>query len=386
MSQAHDNSKLQTREALQLSFTGFEDFIEAFNEARRKCAAIFGDRWHLHPAAYIWARLPAAWARVKVAGRTSPRQTTDLPTILSRRTGLPPQSDPALLLSALDSPSRLPLSDEEIGERWSRAPRDQKLPVARFWPNGELPVGPEYEVSSSATLKSRAYFPSLAREAQRDQKIHQISAEQWQAMFPETMPAPAPAKPRRPSGIGLPSGRERAEADYYVEPRWLAEGLLDVEQFDGAVRDPFCGGGNIVGACLARGIPAIGSDKFDRGFGEQRDAFSIVEPVDNLFSNPPYSLIERIVRHFRPRVQRKLVLLTRLNILEGQERRELFREHPPARVWVSSRRASIPPGHLQHPRDQFGAVIPLPASGGSTAYCWIVWDHAYSGPTTLGWL
>lgn len=76
------------------------------------------------------------------------------------------------------------------------------------------------------------------------------------------------------------------------------------------------------------------------------------------------------------------------DLATGASRRsnELFREHPPARVWVSGRRASIPPGHLQHPRDQFGAVIPLPASGGSTAYCWIVWARDYAGATALGWL
>jgi hypothetical protein len=86
-----------------------------------------------------------------------------------------------------------------------------------------------------------------------------------------------------------------------------------------------------------------------------------------------------------PLVRHKLVLLARLNVLEGQERQALFRASPPSRVWVSSRRASIPPGDLAHPRDRFGAVIPLPASGGSTAYCWICWDRDYAGPTVLGW-
>jgi hypothetical protein len=293
------------------TFTGYADFTPAFNEARWNCAAVYGDRWDLHPHAYIWARLPVEWVCVRVAGRN----------------------------------------------RWSKAPRDQKLPVARFWPNGELPVGPEYEAGAPITKPSKP-------------PVHHAE----------------PEKRRRPSGVNLPSGYEQAEDGFYIEPRWIVDSLLDVESIHGSVHDPFCGGGNIVGACLQRSLSATGSDLRDRGFGERCDAFSIVEPLDNLISNPPFTGIERAVRHFRSLVQRKLVLLARLNILEGQERLELFREHPPARVWVSSRRASIPPGHLQHPRDQFGAVVPLPASGGSTAYCWVVWDKEHVGPPALGWL
>jgi hypothetical protein len=195
-----------------------------------------------------------------------------------------------------------------------------------------------------------------------------------------------PERPRRPSGIGLPSGRKRAADDFYLEPRWIVSNLLDVEMFTGEVLDPFCGGGNIVGACLQRGIVATGSDLRKRGFGTQRNAFSIAEPVENLISNPPFTLLEQAIWHFLPLVRRKLVLLARLNILETQQRLTLFRQAPPSRVWVSVRRVSIPPGNLAHPRDQFGALDPLPASGGSTAYCWSVWDRDYAGPTVLGWI
>jgi hypothetical protein len=326
------------------SFVSFEDFEPAYTAARQRCAAVYGENWHLHPQAYIWARLPVEWVRVEVAGRTTP-----LP--------LKPRLDPNRFAGWDQLPKREPLPDEVIGKRWSRAPRDVRLPVARFWPDG-LPIGPEYESGPPTTKPSK---PRLVRNAE-------------------------PQKPRRPSGIGLASGRERAEGDFYIEPRWLVDALLEVEPFDGTILDPFCGSGNIVGTCLQRGLSATGSDLYDRGFGQRRDAFDIVRPLDNVVANPPFALIEQVIRHFLPLVRRKLVLLARLNILEGQDRRALFDESPPARVWVSSRRASIPPGDLAHPRDRFGAMDPLPSTGGSTAYCWTVWDHAYRGPTTLGWL
>jgi hypothetical protein len=324
------------------SFTSFEGFTLAFNKARHAAIAVFGERWDLHPQAYVWARLPTAWAQVRVAGQTIPRP-------------IPARFDTPTMDSWQKPRDRLP--DEVIGERWSRAPRDQKLPVARFWPGGVLPIGPTYASGPAAKpVKSKR-----VRNAE-------------------------PQKVRRPSGIGLPSGYEQERDGFYLEPRWVVEALLDVETFTGVVHDPFCGGGNIVGACLQRGIAATGSDLHDRGFGTRRDALSITETVDNVLSNPPFGVIEDAIRHFLPLVRHKLVLFARLNILEGQDRRELFRESPPARVWVSSRRVSAPPGHLQHPRDRFGAVIPLPASGGSTAYCWTVWAREHVGPPTLGWL
>jgi hypothetical protein len=190
------------------------------------------------------------------------------------------------------------------------------------------------------------------------------------------------ADARRGTAEASSAGRSRVD----IEPRWLVEALLDAERFKGSVYDPFCGGGNIVGACLERGLAAIGTDLFDRGFGTRRDAFRIAEPIDNVLCNPPFKRIEEVIRHFLPLVQRKLALLARLNVLEGQERHALFAESPPARVWVSSRRPSIPPGDLAHPRDQFGAMNPLPASGGSTAFAWVVWDREYVGPPVLGWL
>jgi hypothetical protein len=102
--------------------------------------------------------------------------------------------------------------------------------------------------------------------------------------------------------------------------------------------------------------------RYDCGFDGRCDAFDIDTPCENLLADPPFALIEKILPHFLPLVRRKLILLARLNILGGQERRSPFDATPPARVWVSSRRASIPPGDLAHPRDRFCAMNPLPAS------------------------
>ena len=78
------------------SFKSYEDFSPVSFAA--KCAAVdaHGLLWALVPGASVLARLPAPWTACKVFGRVS------------------------------------------------RSPRDVRLPAARFWPNGALPIGPEY--------------------------------------------------------------------------------------------------------------------------------------------------------------------------------------------------------------------------------------------------
>ena len=177
------------------------------------------------------------------------------------------------------------------------------------------------------------------------------------------------------------SGYARADADWYVEPAWVVDALFAVERFEGVIFDTACGGGRIPERAKAAGYEAVGMDIADRGYGMRGD-FLLFERADgdesivNIVTNPPYSLTEQFVRHALSITTGKVAIITRLAFLESQVRRDgLFREHPPARVWVCSKRPSMPPGGTD-----------VPAKGGSVAYAWFVWDRSYKGATTLGWL
>ena len=90
------------------------------------------------------------------------------------------------------------------------------------------------------------------------------------------------------------SGYERWADDWYQEDAACVDALLAVERFDGLVWDPACGEGNIPKRCLAAGIPAVGSDLVDRGYGRRSD-FLTMEPADmaaHIICNPPYGVIE----------------------------------------------------------------------------------------------
>ena len=172
------------------------------------------------------------------------------------------------------------------------------------------------------------------------------------------------------------SGYDRVASDWYVEPAWTVNALLDVESFTGKSWDPSCGGGNIPRVMQARGLYCVGSDIADRGFGTTDLSFFDAEwIVNNIVTNPPYGIIESYIERALRLTTHKVAILARLAFLEGIKRRAFFKSTPLARVWVSSRRISMPPGGTD-----------IEAKGGAIAYAWFVWEHGHAGRPEVDWL
>ena len=102
------------------TFRSFDDYQPALIAAQKSVVAALGLRWKLIRGASVYARLPRAWVAVKTAHCSLPGR------------------------------------------------RDTRLPAAQFWPNGALPVGPEYtpEYAWEAPLDNSSKFAELkARHA-----------------------------------------------------------------------------------------------------------------------------------------------------------------------------------------------------------------------------
>ena len=172
------------------------------------------------------------------------------------------------------------------------------------------------------------------------------------------------------------SGYRRVSDDWYVEPAWIVDALLDAEPLSGLTWDPSCGGGNIAKALERKGIQFFASDIADRGYGfVNHDFLTSKHSAENIVTNPPYGIIEEYIKHALNRANNKVCILARLALLEGKARKAMFLTTPLARVWVSSRRVSMPPGGTD--------VRP---AGGSIAYAWFVWERGYEGKPVIGWL
>ncbi|MCP1216767.1 hypothetical protein NKW53_11895 [Acetobacter orientalis] len=176
------------------------------------------------------------------------------------------------------------------------------------------------------------------------------------------------------------SGYERHADDWYIEPKWCIEALLAHEkQFQGTVLDPCCGSGNIVQTLCQHDINAVGADLRDRANG----TYSIMGYAQSLIdvrptsviSNPPYGVAEDFVESSLHLTKDRVCVLLRLAFLEGQRRKDWFKKLPLARVWVSSKRISMPPGGTD-----------IPAKGGSVAFAWFVFEHGCKDKPVLGWL
>jgi hypothetical protein len=184
----------------------------------------------------------------------------------------------------------------------------------------------------------------------------------------------------------------KTEDEWFVEPQWVTTWLLQREMFKGAVWDPACGQGNVVKACIERGLMACGSDIKCRGVEGKEWWMGAIDflrmpsaPWDyNVICNPPYGralVAEAFIRRAcaLQHARRVAMFLNSKFLFSERRARGLFRELPPTRVWPVLPRPSCPPGALL--RDGL-----VKAQGGVENYVWMVWDlNKPEGRTEFLW-
>lgn len=178
--------------------------------------------------------------------------------------------------------------------------------------------------------------------------------------------------------------RERSAHDFYREPRWSVDALLDAEPFEGLTLDPACGSGNIPLALMARRIFCVGADIVYRNFpGAIITDFltSDFAAPRNIICNPPFADAEFFIKKALDLATHKVAMLLRLSFLEAgtgrtvkaKLRRWALEEAPLSRVLVFADRVSMPPGDFEGE-----------AKGGAVAFAWLIWTQGHSGPATFG--
>ena len=173
----------------------------------------------------------------------------------------------------------------------------------------------------------------------------------------------------------------REKDDFYPTPPEMTEALLSVEQFRDEILEPACGDGAISRVLESHGYSVTSTDLVYRGYGEGGRDFLEEQhgSVPNIITNPPFTLVEEFIENAVSRANRKVAILGRLGLLEGQGRRKIWDATPPARVWVFSRRiACVKPGD-----PEYGSKG---GKGGMIAYAWYVWDRSHVGRPQLGWI
>tara|TARA_R110000782_G_scaffold231360_1_gene317698 strand:+ start:388 stop:966 length:579 start_codon:yes stop_codon:yes gene_type:complete len=168
---------------------------------------------------------------------------------------------------------------------------------------------------------------------------------------------------------------DRQKDDFYATPYEATQQLLNIESFEGNIYEPCCGKGHISKVLTENGYNVESSDLIDRGYGKSNIDFLMeYKKRDNIITNPPYGrLLMQFVRQAENIAQKKIAMLLKLTFLEGQERKLFFKEFPPVRVHVFSKRLSLMKNGISY-------------DGGMMALAWFVWDKDSDKTTTVNWL
>lgn len=186
---------------------------------------------------------------------------------------------------------------------------------------------------------------------------------------------------------------KRQANDWYVEPSWCVDALIDVAPYfaGSLVFDPCCGLGTIPAAFAARGFDATGSDLVERpGLLIERTGFDFLRgesipwvPEEvlaahqlSIVMNPPYRHTEAFARRALAFASDAVAVLVPLNWLGSKKRFKLFSTCPPTLIAVFSQRPSMPPG------DAIAVMGAKAFKGGKIDYCWVVWDKRAPAPQT----
>lgn len=177
----------------------------------------------------------------------------------------------------------------------------------------------------------------------------------------------------------------KASPDFYQTPEAATECLLRVEGFDNPIWEPACGEGAISKVLEAHGHKVKSTDLNNYGFGESGvdflgifagEVFQAKCPYQSIITNPPYNLVDQFILRGLELTGRKLALLLRVGHLEGQRRyRDIFKNHPPARVYVF-------PNRLKFFNERKGDIDSF-----KYPHAWFVWDKEFEKEITkLYWI
>jgi len=145
--------------------------------------------------------------------------------------------------------------------------------------------------------------------------------------------------------------------------------------------EPACGTGNISEVLKEYGIKVHSTDLVDRGYGDAFFDFlgpQLISPqVDTIITNPPFKNAERFIRRsISLKPKRFVIMYLKLTFLESKKRYNLFKEFPPAEVYIHSSRQGCDP----HGKKDF-------SNGGAVCFAWYVWiTDKPQHSTQLFWL
>ena len=179
------------------------------------------------------------------------------------------------------------------------------------------------------------------------------------------------------------NNKEREEKDYYATPTVEVINILNELKFDFSdkkILEPCVGGGHMavgINRYLEDNdqfrVRRIGTDIQDRGFKDEywqtEYGFDFLtddyphDEADVIIMNPPYSILEPFLIRALEISQEKLIVLCRMQVLEGEGRYlKIFKDNPPTDIYQYVDRIQCWKNGKE------------PEGSSAQGYCWLVWD------------
>jgi alpha-glucosidase (family GH31 glycosyl hydrolase) len=185
--------------------------------------------------------------------------------------------------------------------------------------------------------------------------------------------------------LGVNPNAERQKEDFYAtDPKALKLFLdriaEDGFELKGKIWECACGMGHLSEELKKSGYNVKSTDLIDRGYGDGVLDFLKQETREwhtSILTNPPFKLAEQFVEKGIDLIQDGyiLCLFLKIQFLEGQKRKILFKKYPPKYVYVySSRQLCCKDGEFE----KYSAT--------TQCYAWYVWEKGFNGETIIRWI
>ena len=177
---------------------------------------------------------------------------------------------------------------------------------------------------------------------------------------------------------------ERELTDFYATDPQALEIFLEILKQDGIILphkicEPACGMGHLSKVLERHGYEVDSYDLYDHGYGKASVNFLESSLKYECFlTNPPYQYALPFVRKALENVLPSgyVIMLLKIQFLEGKERYKFFKEHPPKYVYVNSSRQNC----------ARNADFKTHIRNSAICYSWFVWQKEFSGEPIIRWI
>jgi len=184
----------------------------------------------------------------------------------------------------------------------------------------------------------------------------------------------------RTLGASAHSLEDREINDFYATDPIALEKFLDESGIElNNVWECACGEGHLAKVLDERNLLGRATDLIDRGYGDTEVDFYFSSEVwqGDILTNPPYGDAMNFCGHALDCVDdgSKVIMLMRIQFLEGKKRKPFLKATPPKYVYVSSSRLRLAKGGDFKKYDKPSA----------NCYAWYVWEKGWKGETMIRW-